>query len=168
MLTEVKSGAALAEVESLGPGATAHLRVRLGSGRYAFTCAMEDADVVTGPRVDIPGRLSGPSDAVEPVTQQELIVPTRRYERYVERKFPTLIGLARGLVSAVDSGQRGVARGQWLAFEVLYQKLGAAYGAFGRADQEIDGLPDALAGGIHDPSFTGLHRIEYGLWNGQR
>ena len=32
----------------------------------------------------------------------------------------------------------------------------------------VDGLPDGLAAGVRDPDFTGLHRIEYGLWHGQQ
>ena len=31
----------------------------------------------------------------------------------------------------------------------------------------MDGLPDGLPGGVNDKGFTGLHRIEYGLWHGQ-
>ena len=31
----------------------------------------------------------------------------------------------------------------------------------------VDGLPDGLPGGVNDSGFTGLHRLEYGLWHGQ-
>ena len=31
----------------------------------------------------------------------------------------------------------------------------------------MDGLPDGLPGGVNDKDFTGLHRLEYGLWHGQ-
>ena len=34
-------------------------------------------------------------------------------------------------------------------------------------DQAIDGNPGGLRGGTSSPQFTGLHRIEYGLWTGQ-
>jgi hypothetical protein len=45
--------------------------------------------------------------------------------------------------------------------------LAAAYGALGTLDEEIDGNPGRLPGGDHDPHFTGLHRIEMGLWSGE-
>jgi high-affinity iron transporter len=32
---------------------------------------------------------------------------------------------------------------------------------FGNYDDEIDGTPDGLPGGVNDPSFTGFYRIEY-------
>ena len=38
---------------------------------------------------------------------------------------------------------------------------------FGDYDDEIDGIPDGLPGGVRDPSFSGFYRIEYGLWHGQ-
>ena len=36
----------------------------------------------------------------------------------------------------------------------------------GTIDQRIDGMPERLAGRRSDPGFTGLHRIEMGLWTG--
>jgi high-affinity iron transporter len=40
---------------------------------------------------------------------------------------------------------------------------GPGHGALGDA---IDGTPGGLPGGVHDPHFTGLHRLERGLWRG--
>jgi iron uptake system EfeUOB component EfeO/EfeM len=48
-----------------------------------------------------------------------------------------------------------------------YLRLGAAYGALGKLDEEIDGNPGRLPGGDHSPEFTGIHRIEMGLWEGE-
>ena len=31
----------------------------------------------------------------------------------------------------------------------------------------MDGLPDGLPDGVNDKAFTGLHRLEYGLWHAQ-
>ena len=39
--------------------------------------------------------------------------------------------------------------------------------AFGDADGVINGTDAGLPGGVHDPDFTGFHRIEYGLWHGE-
>jgi iron uptake system EfeUOB component EfeO/EfeM len=54
----------------------------------------------------------------------------------------------------------------WLTAHLTYQRLGAAYDAFGDFGDEIDGVPDSQAG-VHDPDWTGFHRLEYGLWHGQ-
>jgi iron uptake system component EfeO len=58
----------------------------------------------------------------------------------------------------VAAGDLGRARADWLTAHLSYERLGAAYGAFGDADAAIN-----AAG--HDG--TGFHRLEYGLWHGE-
>jgi len=45
-----------------------------------------------------------------------------------------------------------------------YLRLGAVYGEFGDLDQAIDGRAGGLPKGTSDPHFTGLHRLEMGLF----
>ena len=47
------------------------------------------------------------------------------------------------------------------------ERVGASYNSFGDGGVAVDGLSDGLAKGADDPDFTGLHRLEYGLWSGQ-
>src|SRR5580700_278563 len=55
------NGAIYAEVDQVGPGTTAPMRVDLGSGRYAFRCLIEDTDTITGPAVRIGGHQRRPA-----------------------------------------------------------------------------------------------------------
>jgi iron uptake system component EfeO len=167
VLLTTKGGGVVGYVESIGAGATANLRVQLASGRYAFRCAMEDADVVTGPTVVVPGHVSGGSPAVRPVSQAQLLQPTLRYERYVRARLPRLLALVRRLNDDVQAADLPAAKSDWLSAHLAYERLGAAYGAFGQANSQINGLPDGLARGVHAKGFTGFHRIEYGLWHRQ-
>ena len=48
-----------------------------------------------------------------------------------------------------------------------WERVGASYNSFGPLGLAVDGLPDGLAHGVNDEHFTGLHRLEYGLWHGQ-
>ncbi|WP_405864426.1 EfeM/EfeO family lipoprotein [Streptomyces sp. NBC_00005] len=48
-----------------------------------------------------------------------------------------------------------------------YEELSGAKLTFGDADAAINGTTAGLPGGLHDPHFTGFHRIEYGLWHGE-
>jgi high-affinity iron transporter len=59
------------------------------------------------------------------------------------------------------------ARRSWLAAQLDWERVGASYDSFGDAGVAVDGLPDGLPGGAGDKNFTGLHRLEYGLWHGQ-
>ncbi|MGW7486452.1 EfeM/EfeO family lipoprotein [Streptomyces sp. NPDC054786] len=165
-LKSPRSGAVYGEVEGIGPGTTRHLRVRLGQGSYAFMCLPDDADAVTGPTVRIGGGgHAGPSAA--PVTEHDLIPPALDYQKWVARGLDGLVGRTGTLRAALARGDLAGARDAWLPAHLAYERLGAAYGAFGDADQQINGTSAGLPDGDRDPAFTGFHRVEYGLWHGQ-
>ena len=71
------------------------------------------------------------------------------------------------LAADIREGNLSAARTAWLTAHLSWERLGSAYGMFGAYDDEIDGLPFGLAGGVNDPGFTGFYRLEYGLWHGQ-
>jgi iron uptake system component EfeO len=167
MLIDPASGAVYAEVEGLGPGVTRRIRLSLGGGTYALRCE-DDAggDPVTGPAVRIAGAPGG-SRAVLPVTGNDLYAPARAYSAYVDKGLDRLVAATDRLKAAVDDGDLGAARSAWTPAHLAYERLGAAYGTFGDLDGAIDGGPAGLPEGVHDPGFTGFHRVEYGLWHGE-
>ncbi|WP_037577438.1 EfeM/EfeO family lipoprotein [Phaeacidiphilus oryzae] len=170
-LERASDAAVLGELEGLGPGASAVLSVRLPAGSYRFRCLPADADAVLGPVVKVPGTsgdgTAGSAPAVAPVTQQDLIAPTLAYQHWVASRLPLLLRQVTALQSAIDSGDLAGARAAWLPAHLGYERLGAAYGAFGALDSAIDGTAAGLPKGTSDSGFTGFHRIEYGLWHGQ-
>jgi iron uptake system component EfeO len=159
-------GAVYAEVEALGPGTTAPMRLDVGSGRYAFRCLLEDVDTITGPAETVPGHAKG-SPAILPVTNDDLYGPAARYHSYVTAGLATLAAQANTLAADVRAGNLAKARTDWLPAHLTYERLGAAYDAFGPYDDEIDGRPDGLTGGVSSSRWTGFYRLEYGLWHGQ-
>ncbi len=166
-LIDPKTGGIYAEIEGLAPGTTRPMRVQLGRGDYAFRCLAEDTDAVTGPTVH--ARVANPAaaPAVLPVTIQDLYQPVRQYRAYVTTGLATLTRDATALATALHKGDLAAARRAWLTAHLAYERLGAAYGTFGDSADRIDGRPDGLAQGAHDPDFVGLRRIEYGLWHGE-
>jgi iron uptake system component EfeO len=155
-----------AEVEAMGPGTSQPMRLRVGSGTYAFQCVLEDTDPVLGPSVKVPGHVRG-APGVVPVTSNDMIVPSKEYHAYVTTGLVTLVKQTKALNAAIQAGQLAQAKQAWLPAHLTYEGLGAAYGTFGDFDGEIDTRADGLAGGVNDPQFTGFYRIEYGLWHGQ-
>jgi iron uptake system component EfeO len=136
--------------------------VRLATGSYAFRCLQQDADAVNGPTVTVPtgrGRdgNAGGTPGVAPVTQQDLIPATLAYQHWVAGQLPGLVSAVEALHGAVAAGDLSGARQRWLTAHLDYERLGAAYGAFGDVDQEINGPRQ------HD---SGFHALEYGLWHG--
>ena len=159
------TGAVFAEVEGLGAGATRALDVTLAAGDYALRCLPDDADAVTGPTVHVTGGTPRPAPAVVPVTYADLLGPAKEYHAAVTTGLDTLATQTDALATAVGAGDRAAARSAWLTAHLTYERLGAAYGAFGDADSVINGAADGLPGGTADPGFTGFHRIEHGLWH---
>jgi iron uptake system component EfeO len=166
-LIDPATGAVYAEADGLGPGVTRRFRLALGGGTYAFRCE-DDAggDPVTGPPTRIPGPPGG-GRAVLPVTNNDLYAPARAYATYVAAGLDRLIARTDTLRGAVDDGDLQAARVAWTPAHLAYERLGAAYGTFGDFDGAVNGSPAGLPGGVHDPGFTGFHRLEYGLWHGE-
>lgn len=165
-LVNVANGKVLAEIEGLGVNTSETMRVTLGPGAYALRCLIEDVDPIMGPTVHITG--SGTSSpGVVPVTNADLLGPLKQYTAYVTAGVADLVGKTDALQAAVHSGDLAAARTAWLPAHLAYEKLGAAYGAFGDYDGEINGTTAGLPDGVRDPGFTGFHRVEYGLWHGE-
>lgn len=165
-LVNVANGQVLGEVEGLGINTSESMRVTLGPGAYALRCLIEDVDPIMGPTVHVAG--SGTSSpGVVPVTNGDLLDPLKQYTTYVTSGVADLVTKTDTLQAAVHSGNLAAARAAWLPAHLAYEKLGAAYGAFGDYDGEINGTTAGLPGGAQDPKFTGFHRVEYGLWHGE-
>ncbi|WP_171162384.1 EfeM/EfeO family lipoprotein [Streptomyces sp. I05A-00742] len=166
-LQEARTGAVLGEVEGVAPGTARQLTARIGAGTYTFVCLPDDGDPGTGPVVRVTGRgVSGP--AVVPVTRGELIPAALAYQRWAGRELRGVDGAVRRLRDEVDAGRWERARAAWLVAHLRYLRLGAAYGAFGDLGEAVDRTAAGLPAGLRDPRFTGFHRVEHGLWHGER
>ncbi len=104
------------------------------------------------------------SEAVPRVSPKDYAQPIATYKRYVRRQLRTLLGEAAVLRAAIARHDLAGARAAWLKADARYESIGAAYGAFGDLDAAVNGGPDGLPGGVRNPDFTGLHRIELALW----
>jgi len=167
MLTGAATGAVFGYLEPLAAGTTAELTADLGPGRYRLRCAMEDESVVDGPVVTIHGPAGATTRGVIPVSQADLIKATQQYQAYVTGQLPALARQTDTLAADIGRGDLAAARRDWLPAHLSYERLGAAYGAFGALDTVINGTTAGLPGGRADTHWTGFHRLEYGLWHGQ-
>ena len=152
-----------AEIEPFGPDTTVTVHVRLAAGQYALQCLFDEQSPITGPARTITGDAKGVRGVV-PIPQDQLIRATLGYTDWVRRQLPRLEQQTRSLARAAAAGDLATARRWWLAAHAGYERLGAAYDAFGDLDGVINGLPAGLRRGIHDPGFTGFHRVELALW----
>jgi iron uptake system component EfeO len=159
-------GAVYARVDGIGPGTTRTMPVDVGSGRYAFDCDGSLYGDRTGPTVRVPGHARG-GIGILPASYGGTNAVAGESLAYVTSGLDTLVRQTSVLAAKIKAGKLAAARAVWLSAHMTFERLGSAYGMFGAYDDEINGLPDGLPGGIHDPGFTGFYRLEYGLWHGQ-
>jgi high-affinity iron transporter len=162
------AGAVVAELETIGPATTADMSATLGPGSYTFKCHMSGQAVTTSATVQAAGRgAQTTTAAVKPVTLAELTGPNQQYERHAAGELSALAGQVSKIKSDLGRGDLNAAQTDWLAAQLDWEKVGASYDSFGDLGTAVDGLPDGLQNGVNDRDFTGLHRLEYGLWHGQ-
>ncbi|MBD0740256.1 iron uptake transporter permease EfeU [Streptomyces sp. CBMA29] len=164
-LINPSTNAVYGEIEGLAPGTTRDLVATVGSGDYAWRCVPTSGKAVTSASVRVSG--GSTTKAVLPLAASELQPPLASYRAYVNTGLGTLVGQTGTLTADLAAGDLTAARADWLTAHDTYSALGAAYGTFADFDAKINGRKDGLPGGEKDPSFTGFHRIEYGLWHGE-
>jgi high-affinity iron transporter len=174
------SGDIVAELESIAPGTSAPLTATLNSGTYVFNCFMGSQPVTASAPVQVtstgnivpPSRTanspvsSGPV-AVKPVTVGELTGPNKQYQAYAAGQLADLVAAVARIQADLRRDDIAAAKADWLTAQVDWERVGASYDSFGNLGLAVDGLPNGLPGGVGDKNFTGLHRLEYGLWHGQ-
>jgi iron uptake system component EfeO len=165
-LIDPATGVIYGEVEGLGVGTTRPLQVTLGNGEYAFRCLPEDTGAIVGPKSTVTGGAER-SPGVAPVTRNDLLGPLKTYQQHVTEGLVDLVTNTAKLKDTVRSGNRQTSQTAWLTAHLSYERLGAAYDAFGDLDGSINGTTDGLPGGTADEGFTGFHRLEYGLWHNE-
>lgn len=160
----------IAEIETLAPGTRSALPATLAADDYAWRCLISGQPAMTSHPVRATGTAGGVASppVVQPVSADDLRPAVTAYRAYVAPQLARLSTQVDQLRADLAAGRLDTARSDWLPAQLTWERVGAAYGSFGDLGGAIDGLPNGLPGGVNDPGFTGLHRLEYGLWHGQQ
>jgi high-affinity iron transporter len=164
------AGAVVGEIETLGPGTTAPLSADLGNGTYTFVCLMGSQSATSSQQVQVTAKTAAGGAApvaVKPVTVAELTPPNKLYQAYAAAQLKDLAGEVATIKTDLGKNDIAQAKTDWLAAQLDWERVGASYDSFGDLGLAVDGLPTGFVKGVNDPGFTGLHRLEYGLWHGQ-
>ena len=164
------AGGVIGELETIGPGTSATLAATLGAGTYTFKCLMGSLAATESQPVAVSatvGEAVAAPIAVKPVTVAELAGPNKLYQAYAAAQLTDLATVTAAIEADLRHDNLAQARKDWLTAQLDWERVGASYDSFGDLGLAVDGLPDGLPGGVSDKDFTGLHRLEYGLWHGQ-
>ncbi|WP_328601403.1 iron uptake transporter permease EfeU [Nocardia terrae] len=160
-------GAIVGEIENIGPGTTAELTATLNPGSYTIVCLMSGSPSLSSPRVQATGPQTDAPPAFKPARTSDLRAPNDAYQAYVRQVLTRLTGAVGSIGRDLRANNLPAAQADWLLAQQEWERVGASYNSFGDAGTKVSGLPSGLPGGVADPDFTGLHRLEYGLWHGQ-
>jgi high-affinity iron transporter len=170
-LIRTSDSGVIGEIEGLGPGTKRSITVDLKPGQYSWRCLVPGELDQLSPAGTVRG--SGGAQppavaAVTPVSEKDLEPALASYNKYVAAQLSTLDTQTATLRSKIASGDLAGARAAWLPAQQTWDRIGASYGSFGDFGTAIDGLPQGLPNTVADKDFTGLYRLEYGLWHGQQ
>lgn len=166
-LIDATTGGIYGQVWELSGGTSRPLDVVIPAGNYRWRCTPKTGRATISTAKKVQGKGGRGAKPLLPLSSEEINDAMAQYHTAVERGIAQLVTGTDRLRTAVHSGQLDIARQRWLVAHLEYERLGAAYGTFGDLDGLINGRPDGLPGGVHDPDFTGFLRVEYGLYHGE-
>ncbi|NKY17506.1 iron uptake transporter permease EfeU [Tsukamurella spumae] len=167
-ITLVDSGdAVVGEIETLGPATTADLSATLGNGGYQFVCYLAGQKATRSAQFTVTGGSGNTPRAVARVTKDDLDGVNAKYQDYVLTVLPSVEEALGRVRSALTGGDTAGAKRAWLDAMTAWERVGASYNSFGDAGKAVAGLPDGFADGVRDPDFSGIRRIEFGLYTGE-
>lgn len=122
--------------------------------------------VVNAEQGEVSGASVTPPSELSPLPASAFSKPVAQYRAYAVHQLGLMEGQITRLQRSLAANDRAAAQTAWHAAYANYLRLGAVYldGQVATLNREIDGTPGGLPGGTASPQFTGLHRIEDGLW----
>ncbi len=166
-LVGASSSLVYGELDALGPGVLRTMNAAIPPGRYRVQCTYAENASVESPIAVVTGPAVSDAHPYAPVTFYEMQPSVATYRSDVSAGLTVLASDTERLKSLADAGHLAQAKSAWLVAHLDYERLGAAYDTFGNFNDEIDGRPNGLPQGVHDPQWTGFLRLEYALWNNQ-
>jgi high-affinity iron transporter len=156
-----------AEIQELAPHASLPLTADLGAGDYAVRCVFGNGKIGTSAAIRITGTTNEAVPGYRAMPDLDLETPVHEYSTWIDSRLPVLAADTRTLAADVAAGDIPAAKQAWLTAHLDYERLGAAYNAFGDFDGKIDGMANGLPNGVEDSGWTGFFALEYALWHAE-
>lgn len=156
---------AYGDLEMVAPGTTRDLVVILPPGRFDASCEADDGTIGYSDPFQVRGGAVAGVHRWIPATLNDLGNVITNYRVSVTAGLKRLASDTDKLQAATAGNDRAAIEKRWLTAHLDYERLGGVYDTFGNYADKINGLPSGLPGGVHDPGFTGFHKVEYLLWH---
>jgi iron uptake system component EfeO len=147
------------ERENILPGFKLDLKPKLKEGVYDLTCGL-----LSNPK----GKLTvtaGAAPAEAAKIDPELAKAIEAYRDYAKAEVNMLVKDTAAFVQAVKEGKLEEAQKLFGPTRVHYESIEPVAELFGDLDPAIDARADDFEKKEQDPTWTGFHRIEFGLFS---
>ena len=94
----------------------------------------------------------------------DLVAPLAEYKIYVAENTNRLVQDTKAFTDAIKAGDVEKAKGLFAPTRTSYEKIEPIAELFSDLDVSMDARADDYELAEQDPTFTGFHRLEYGLW----
>jgi iron uptake system component EfeO len=99
------------------------------------------------------------------VAPQDLVNPITDHKLYVLDNLEQFSSHTREFTDAIKAGDLQRAQQLYAPTRVYYERIEPIAELFADLDASIDAREDDYEHGVQDPTFTGFHRLEYGLFH---
>ncbi|MBN8901587.1 MAG: iron uptake system protein EfeO [Rhodospirillales bacterium 69-11] len=145
------------ERENILPGFTQTLTATLQAGDYQMTCGL-----LSNPKGTL--TVSAGSGAASAPAALELVGPIAEYKLYVSKEVDALAAETAKFVDAVKAGKLEEAQHLYAPTRQHYERVEPIAELFNDLDGAIDARADDFEKKEDDPTWTGFHRLEKGLF----
>jgi iron uptake system component EfeO len=151
----------LEERENIAPGLTTMMSTKLAAGDYAITCGLLSnprGTLHVTPAAAVAGGIAAPSLV-------SFVGPLAEYKVFLVLQSNALAQGVAVLADAIKGGDLTKARSLYANAVAPYRRIEPVAKRFADLDSAIDANAEYFEQREKDPAFTGLHRIEYGLFS---
>ncbi|WP_460149143.1 iron uptake system protein EfeO [Pseudomonas sp. S3_E10] len=149
------------ERENIAPGLSQVINANLLPGDYATTCGL-----LSNPRGTLHVTPTAQSDAQAKAkpSMVAFIGPLSEFRVYLSSQGNALIKATTALQQAIEAGDLAQAQAAYVPAREAYQRLAPASQRLAELDNAINARADYFEKREQDPAFSGLHRLEYSLF----
>lgn len=155
----LKDGMIVEERENILPGFSSTLTANLKPDTYEMTCGL-----LSNPK----GKLVAAAAAGTPTVTTahvDFAPVVKDYKAYVAGEVDALVATTRVFTDAVRAGDLKAAQAAYAPARVHYERIEPIAEVFSDLDKSIDARADDFEKREADPTFSGFHRLEYGLFD---
>ena len=157
---EILQGVSVVEErENIVPGFQVKLTAALEPGEYQMTCGL-----LSNPKGVL--RVAAKAGAAPPAapSPMDLVGPIAEYKVYVTGEVAELVKATDAFVAAIKAGNLAEAQRLYAPTRVHYERVEPIAELFNDLDGSVDARADDFEKKEEDPTWTGFHRIEKGLF----